>query len=146
MPVPVPARPRATCGALLAAYSLFIAAVLVAPVPTVASGVVGGAEGVLSALGLPAALTEPGRVEFVLNAAMFAPVALLAALTWPRHHWANWVVYGFAGSVAVEAVQALFLPERSAQFVDVVANTLGALAGALVAVRARDRVYAGTPE
>ena len=52
----------------------------------------------------------------------------------PRHHWANWVVYGFVLSCAVELVQGLVLPPRSAQFEDVVANTLGALVGALAAV------------
>ena len=65
---------------------------------------------------------------------MFTPVVLLAALTFPRHPWANWVVYGFVVSGAVELLQGFYLSPRSAQFVDVVANTLGALLGAVIAV------------
>lgn len=126
----MPSEPRAIFRRVLVGYTLFIATVLLAPVPTVASGVVGGTEGVLSAFGLPAVVTEPGRVEFVLNAAMFAPIANLAALARPRHPWANWVVYAFLASLAVETIQGLLLPARSAQFEDVVANALGAGVGA----------------
>jgi VanZ family protein len=43
------------------------------------------------------------------------------------------VVYAFVGSCAVELLQGLYLPPRSAQFVDVVANTLGGLVGAVFA-------------
>lgn len=125
-------HPRLVTGALLAAYGAFIAFVLLAPIPSLASGVVGGTAGRLADLGLPPALTEPGRVEFVLNAAMFTPAVLLAALTFPHRPWATWVAYAFLGSFAVEAVQALFLPARSAQFVDVVANTLGAVVGVVL--------------
>lgn len=123
---------RRTAVGLLAAYVVLLAVVLLQPVPTIATGVVGGLDQALVNLGLPAALTEPGRVELVVNAAMFAPVSLLATLVWPRHPWANWVVYGFLGSAGVEVVQALLLSARSAQHVDVVANTLGALTGALL--------------
>jgi glycopeptide antibiotics resistance protein len=101
--------------------------------PAVASDVVTRFEGWLERRGAPAAVTGSGRVEFMLNAAMFAPIAFLAALTFPRHPWANWVVYGFVASGAVELLQGVFLPPRSAQFVDVVANTLGALIGAAAA-------------
>ena len=116
----------------MAVYVVLLAMVLLQPVPTVASGTVGHVEGWLTTLGAPAAVTVPGRVEMMLNAAMFAPVTLLASLTWPRVHWANWVVYGFVGSALVEVVQGVLLSARSAEFVDVVANTLGALAGAVV--------------
>jgi glycopeptide antibiotics resistance protein len=125
---------RRLFGTALAVYALLLVTVLLQPVPTVAAGTVGHVEGWLTTLGAPAAVTVPGRVEMMLNAAMFAPVTLLAALTWPRVHWANWVVYGFVGSALVEVVQGLLLSARSAEFVDVVANTLGALVGALSAV------------
>jgi glycopeptide antibiotics resistance protein len=46
---------------------------------------------------------------------------------------------GFAGSLAVELVQALFLDARSAQAIDVVANTSGAMAGALLGDLVRRR-------
>jgi len=119
---------------LLAMYVVFLAAVLSEYNPTVATDVVSRVEVWLEDEGAPAVMTGPGRVEFLLNAAMFAPIIFLAALTFPRHPWANWVVYGFVASGAVELLQGLYLPPRSAQFVDVVANTLGALVGALGAV------------
>ncbi len=87
----------------------------------------------LTAHGAPGWVTWPGRVELVLNAAMFAPVAFLASLACPRHPWGNWVAYSFIGSGLVEVVQAFALEPRSAQYVDVVANTLGGLVGAVVA-------------
>jgi glycopeptide antibiotics resistance protein len=79
---------------------------------------------------------------------MFAPLTVLTTLIWPRRSWTYWVAWAFVLSCAVELSQGLFLPARSAQFVDVVANTLGALAGAWAmslaggawrAVRVRDR-------
>lgn len=124
---------RLVCATLLAGYLLFLGAVLTEYNPTVATDVVTRAELWLAGHGAPAMATEPGRVEFMLNTAMFAPVAFLAALTFPRHPWANWVVYALVASGGVELLQGLYLPPRSAQFEDVVANTLGALLGALPA-------------
>jgi glycopeptide antibiotics resistance protein len=127
-----PTSPHRVHAVLLAVYVVLLAMVLFQPVPTVASGTVGRVDEWLTALGAPAAVTVPGRVEMMLNAAMFAPVALLAALTWPGVHWASWVAYGFVGSALVEVVQGLLLSARSAELVDVVANTLGALVGAVL--------------
>ena len=124
---------RRVSATLLAGYLLFLAAVLTEYNPTIAVDVVTRAELWLEARGAPSLVTGPGRVEFVLNAVMFAPVAFLAALTFPRHPWANWVVYALVASMGVELLQGLYLPPRSAQFEDVVANTTGALIGALAA-------------
>lgn len=129
----VPAVARLISAALLAGYVLFLAVVLTEYNPTVATDVVARLEAWLEDNGAPAAMTGSGRVEFLLNAAMFAPIVFLAALTFPRHPWANWVVYAFVASAAVELYQGVYLPPRSATFVDVVANTLGGLVGALVA-------------
>jgi glycopeptide antibiotics resistance protein len=135
--VRVTAIARVIAATLLVMYVVFLAAVLTEYNPTVATDVVSRVELWLEGEGAPAVMTAPGRVEFLLNAAMFAPIVLLAAMTFPRHPWANWVVYGFVASGAVELLQGLYLPPRSAQFVDVVANTLGALVGALVAAPLR---------
>lgn len=134
---------RLVSAALLAMYVMFLAAVLSEYNPTVASDVVSGFGAWLERNGAPTVLTGPGRVEFLLNAAMFAPVILLAAATFPRHPWANWVVYGFVASGAVELLQGLYLPPRSAQFVDVVANTLGAFVGAVLSLPATRLLTAG---
>jgi VanZ like family len=130
----VNATPRLVSAALLVMYVVLLGAVLMEYNPTVATDVVSRFGLWLASKGTPPVLTAPSRVEFLLNAAMFVPVAFLAAVTFPRHPWANWVVYGFVLSGAVELLQGLLLPPRSAQFEDVVANTLGALVGATVAV------------
>ncbi len=134
---------RLLFGLLLAAYVVFLMAVLFQPSPDVASAVVGRVSDELVDLGVPESFAALSRVEFMLNAAMFAPLTLLAALTFPRQPWANWVVYAFVASAGVEFAQGLMVPLRSAQFVDVVANTYGALLGVLPAwvsrtVRSRD--------
>lgn len=59
-------------------------------------------------------------------------MSALGALVWRRTNWRDWTAYGFVISFGVEAVQALFLPHRSATFSDVVANTLGGLLGGLL--------------
>jgi hypothetical protein len=127
---------------LLAAYVALLAAVLLAYTPALAVDVVSHVEATLQAWGAPEALTAPGRVEFVLNAAMFTPLTFLAALTFPEHPWANWAVYGFLGSCGVELLQGLLLPPRSAQFEDVVANTLGAVVGSVAAALLTHRIEA----
>jgi glycopeptide antibiotics resistance protein len=68
----------------------------------------------------------PERVEFLANVLILIPAIALGALLWPRFGWRDWTAYGFVFSGAVEAVQAVILDERSATYVDGVANTLGA--------------------
>lgn len=131
---PMTVTARLVSAALLVMYVVFLAAVLTEYNPTVATDVVARFEAWLESKGAPAVMTGPGRVEFLLNAAMFAPIVFLAALTFPRHPWANWVVYAFVASAAVELFQGVYLPPRSATFVDVVANTLGGLIGAVASV------------
>lgn len=88
----------------------------------------------LGRLGVPDALVEPVRVELGLNVAAFVPLSLLGSLLWPRATWRDWTAGGFVASFLVESVQALALDGRSATHTDVVANTLGTLAGALLAL------------
>lgn len=118
----------------LVVYVVGAVAVLLADEPTVAGEVISRTEVALERAGTPDWVTWPGRVEMALNAGMFVPVTLLASLVWPRHPWGNWVAYAFIGSGLVEVFQAFALEPRSAQYVDVVANTLGGLVGALLAI------------
>ncbi|MGB0101357.1 MAG: VanZ family protein, partial [Nocardioides sp.] len=60
------------------------------------------------------------------------PVAALGSLIWSRLTWQEWTAYAFVGAGLVELTQGLLLPDRSATFSDVVANTLGGLIGAAV--------------
>lgn len=125
---------RGVAGLLLLVYVTAVAGVLLAAEPTVAAEVITRTESRLEAWGAPAGVTAAGRVELVLNALMFAPITFLAAVAWPRQAWGTWVAYAFVASGLVEVVQGFVLEPRSAQYVDVVANTLGGLIGALASV------------
>lgn len=116
----------------LAAYGLFLAWTVFWPTGRIASAVVLHADDAALTLGVPARIIDPSRMEFALNAAMVTPLVLLAVLLWPRWGWERWTAYAFVASSAVELTQGLFLPLRSAQYVDVVANTRGAGLGAVL--------------
>ncbi|GGF43729.1 hypothetical protein GCM10011519_16990 [Marmoricola endophyticus] len=123
---------RALAALLLVAYLGLLAVATLSPQPSMASDVVARVADVLTAVGVPADLVVPGRVEAVLNTAMVVPATLLASVVWPRPGWRDWTAAGFVVSLGVEVVQAIWLPARSAQAVDVVTNTAGAFLGALV--------------
>ena len=84
-------------------------------------------------LGLPASSGLWHWVEFAENVLIIAPVTFFASLLPPALLMVGMDGLGFLTAVFVEVFQGLFLPGRSATFSDVVANTLGALLGALVA-------------
>lgn len=119
---------------LLALYLVLVAFAVFQPQPEAAAGSVVEVEDVLLSLGFPDTLVNGYRVEFVLNALLFAPIPFLGAWVWPRLRWTDWVAYAFLGSAAIEVTQALLFPDRSAQFVDIVSNTLGGLIGACAAL------------
>ena len=64
--------------------------------------------------------------EFLLNMVLFALPAWLAAMVWPRVPWWAWSLLAFVASTGIELTQGRFLP-RNADWLDVVANTGGAL-------------------
>lgn len=70
-------------------------------------------------------------IEFVANVALFVPLGLLLRLGLPRATWLGAAVIGGAVSVAIEALQVL--GPRVSDPRDVVANSVGALTGALIA-------------
>lgn len=134
-------RLRPVVAALLGVYLLCLTFILLVPwgqVPTR-----GVSEVVLFArhLGVPEVLLLPTRAEFAANAAIVVPAVAAASWLRPRVRWSGWTAYAFLASLSVEAVQALLLPGRSATFVDVVANTTGAVAGGLLGA-AYHRVHA----
>jgi hypothetical protein len=133
-PDPLGPALRRVIAMLLAAWVVVLAATLLAPSAAGPTWLVESVSAVGNAIGVPAALTVPERIEFVLNAAAFAPVSLLGTLLWPRWTWRDWTAVGFAASFSVEAFQAVFLSARSATYVDVVSNTSGALGGAVLAL------------
>ena len=81
--------------------------------------------------GVPAAVNY-SFVEIAANVAMFVPLGAVLALLLPRQHW--WLAVLIAGSLSglIELIQLLLLPHRFASFIDIAANTTGALIGVLV--------------
>ena len=93
--------------------------------------------GWLGSIGISAAVRYP-LVESVANAVLFLPFGLLVALAAERWHpilrvvTAGLIAMGF--SIAAETAQGMFLPDRTVDPRDVVANTAGAVIGALVPI------------
>ncbi len=85
--------------------------------------------------------------DFVANIGMFVPMGLVTALLLPRRAWWLAVPIGAALSGVLEFSQLLFLPERYASWTDVLANTIGASAGAFIgaAIRAIRMRRAASP-
>ncbi len=80
------------------------------------------------------------RLSFVLNVLVAVPAAALAMVVVPRSQWWHWALLAGVLSLGVELVQWRYLPQRSPELADLVANTLGAGAGALLGQRWRPRI------
>jgi len=72
------------------------------------------------------------QVESTLNALMFVPLGAALAILLSRRLWVLAPMIGFVLSIAVETLQSR-IPGRVPDLGDVVWNSLGALAGAIVA-------------
>lgn len=114
----------------LVVYSAFLAVVLLAPTSGTQSQSASWLGDLALWLGVPDHLVTQARAEFLANALILMPVSALGSLVWPRTTWRDWTAYAFIIASAVEVAQGLLLPQRSATFADVVANTLGGLGGA----------------
>ena len=81
------------------------------------------------------------KLEFTANIAMFVPIGFLVALLLPWRAW--WLVFLLvpAFSVGIELLQGAVLASRFSSPMDVVANSLGGVAGAIVAAILRQSVY-----
>lgn len=69
------------------------------------------------------------QAELLANMCVFIPIGFVAFFVLPprRRAWA--IAVGPTISLTIEIVQYLFFPTRTATLTDVVANTLGSLAG-----------------
>ena len=126
----LPAVSRRGAAIALAAYSCFLAVVLLAP----SSSDQSRAASVLVDLGRLVGLgnhATQARAEFIANALILMPVSALGSLVWVRSRWRDWTAWGFVLAGCVELAQGIALSARTASFTDVVANTLGAMGGAL---------------
>lgn len=101
----------------------------------------------LERLGAVLPLDAPGRLDFptLLNALLLAPLTALVMLAFPRLRWWWVALGGGAAAVAIETVQAVALPGRVASVGDVIANSTGAVAGALVGHRLNSLIARNTP-
>ena len=72
-------------------------------------------------------------LEFWANVAMFVPVGLFFVLLLGRRRWWVAVVAGVALTCAIEFAQ-MFLPDRVSDPRDIVANSVGAFVGVIVAL------------
>ncbi len=117
---------------LLAPYLLVLVVVLFAPTSGVQSGLVRDLVDVLHRLGASGSVVTYGRAEVIMNAVIIAPVSFLGAFVLTRLRWQDWTAYAFLGAGAVELLQGVLLPDRTASFGDIVANASGACLGALL--------------
>jgi len=119
---------------LLAIYLLLAALVAFWPTP-VDSGAAPFLNAVIAKLhnhGVPAWLGYD-QLEFAANILFFIPLGYLLTLLLGRDRWWFSTLLAAGASVCIEVGQQEFLAARFSSIADVVANTLGALVGALVA-------------
>jgi hypothetical protein len=119
-------------GVLLLLYVLLLGVVLFWPTSDVQASAVVRVGHALQPV-LPDSWLGFARLEVLLNAVIIAPVSFLGSWALPRVRWQDWTAYAFVGATTVELLQGMFLPGRHASFSDIVANTFGALLGALLA-------------
>ena len=117
---------------LLAAYLVALGVVVLSSDSVEQDRLLQDFQGWLGTQGLPLQVLTFARLEVLANVAIVMPVGLMGVLAFPRLRWQDWTAYAFLGALAVELVQGLLLPSREMSAVDIVANTSGAAAGALV--------------
>lgn len=84
--------------------------------------------------GLPQWFIGYRKIEFAANILIFVPVGVIIAARLHRRFWWVAVVAAAALSGLIELAQAMFLPARVPAWSDIVANTSGALVGAVLLV------------
>ncbi|MEO6201175.1 MAG: VanZ family protein [Cryobacterium sp.] len=123
--------------ALVMTFAYLIVLVLVAfwptPIDRDARGLIGSLVGWLQGHGAPG-WVRYRTIEFGANIALFVPVGLFITILAGAQRWWLGLFVGFAASCTIEFGQLVFLPARFATINDVVANTAGAAAGALLGV------------
>lgn len=121
-------RPRVVSVVLIGLYLAFAALILLTPASPMA---VVRAAGMWVRDGLGLGLVRDGWLEAGANVLLFVPLGFLGASR-ARRAWVG-VAVAMIASVAVELSQ-LLVPGRQATPRDVLANTIGGLVGALLAL------------
>ncbi len=121
----------------LVVYSVLLCVALFAPTSGTQSSMASWVVDLGTTLGFSPETATQERAEFLCNAAILAPVSALGSLIWSSTTWRDWTAYVFVIASTVELVQGLVLPDRTASYVDIVANTLGGLIGAALVAGGR---------
>ncbi len=129
----------------LLGYSALLGVALLVPTSGTQSEMASWVSDLGTWVGFSPETANQGRAEFLCNVVILAPVSLLGSLIWPRTTWRDWTAYTFVIAGLVELTQGLVLPGRTASYVDITANTLGGLVGAVLVLLSRRRTAAGTP-
>ncbi len=124
---------------LAVAYVVVLAVTVFSPTSQVQWSAVVWVHEHLRGMGVPYWVSS-SAVEFVSNVVLFVPLSFLGLLLWDRWGWLAWVFLGFLATSVTETGQMVFLSERSPAMSDIVANTVGALCGALLALPVRARL------
>jgi hypothetical protein len=127
---------RRLVGALVV-YSVLLGIALLAPTSGTQSTMASWVSHLGTGAGFASETASQSRAEFLCNAAILAPVSALGSLIWARTTWRDWTAYAFVIACGVEITQGAVLPGRTASQVDIVANTLGGLIGAVGVLAAR---------
>ena len=145
MAIPDARRARLQLGAgILIAYAIAMLVVTLWPTP-VDRGFEPTISRILSVLhrnGLPTWFGY-NKLEFGANIAMFVPAGFLVAMLLPTRRWWLALLIVPAVSLGIELTQAIFLSSRFATFNDVIANSLGAVIGAIIFVATRRALAPG---
>lgn len=125
----------ATARVALVGYLLFIGFTVWLPanVSAKVTGLVGVMARWVSDAGIAPYYQSAVVFEFLANVALFVPVGFLLPLAWSRLRLWQVVLIGALMSGLIESVQGL-MPSRFPTISDVIANSLGTLAGGVVAV------------
>jgi glycopeptide antibiotics resistance protein len=81
------------------------------------------------------------KLEFSANVLMFVPLGFLVSMLLPVRVWWLALIICPGLSIAIEFTQSVFLSARFATASDVIANSIGAVIGALIAVMIRAAIY-----
>ncbi|TDN92081.1 VanZ family protein [Microbacterium sp. BK668] len=137
--------------AALAAYAVFVCLITLSPRTPGDSFVTRFVNDALAALHARGLLLQVDylTVEFFANTLLFVPLGALTTAVLDRRWWWTLLVAGTAFSGLLELVQLLLLPDRVADWRDLVSNTIGFLLGAAAVViagsAARRRAASSVP-
>jgi glycopeptide antibiotics resistance protein len=131
-----PRRSRLPWLAVLAVIAVIVVVALLVWPTTVDGSLVALVEAIYSRFGTGAWSETIQLARFLANVVLFVPLALIVGLA-TRRWWLGFVI-GVVTSAGSELVQRA-LPGRDASLEDLIANSLGAAIGALIALAVRSR-------